>query len=336
MTPEERDDDALDERYRRASGAAAEAPSEAVRAAILAEGRRVAEQQRRAAGLAQLDTGRPAANDRHWRLAAIGTLLAATIAGLIVVPIYREPPAVPAESPLASTGAPASAVAPATAPAAEPGAAAPASLPPVTPMAALRSKAAPVSREAQSAAPADAMAPAPSAAPLQLPAPARNADAALGSTTLQAEASRAAGGATSHFAADSPQPAELPLTAGRRASAEAAPPRGVSRSAEPALAEMKAADPQATSALRAAVVTGDTASVTALVEAGTSLGPAGEDGRTALLLATVSGQTEVVRVLLAHGADPNVPGRDGRTPLTEARSRHLDTIAALLERAGAH
>ena len=94
-TPVDRDDDALDERYRRASATAPATPSAALRAAILAEGRRVAGEQRRAAEPARFDTGQPAANDGRWRLAALGTLLAAVIAGLIVTPLYREPPQTP-------------------------------------------------------------------------------------------------------------------------------------------------------------------------------------------------------------------------------------------------
>jgi hypothetical protein len=321
MTPDDRDDDALDERYRRASDAAGGVPGADVRAAILAEGRRVAEQQRRATGVARFDHGRPAANDRHWRL-AVGTLIAAAIAGLIVVPIYREPPAVPTDAPLAQSEAPAESVAP----------------------------------EARKASPSVAAAPAPASAPMAFPnaAPAQRARNAPPSYDVAPPPAVAPQPAQPAGDVHKPQAIIAPALAGlartdsaQRAAAPAAadaagrlenysmPEPSAQRAAAPAAGASKAAGPDAAAVLRAAIVRGDAAAVAALAAAGAPLNVRGEDGRTPLLLATVSGEAEVVRVLLAHGADPNAVGRDGRAPLAEARSRHLDAIAALLERAGA-
>ena len=64
MTSQEPDpiEAALLERYRKASSAESLEPTEAVRAAILAEGRRIAEQRAAAPPLRSFDTSRPAAN----------------------------------------------------------------------------------------------------------------------------------------------------------------------------------------------------------------------------------------------------------------------------------
>ncbi|MBS0395659.1 MAG: ankyrin repeat domain-containing protein, partial [Proteobacteria bacterium] len=67
--------------------------------------------------------------------------------------------------------------------------------------------------------------------------------------------------------------------------------------------------------------------------AGASAAAALPDGTPPLWLATRHGHIDIVRRLLAHGADPALRGPDGRTPLEEARARHLEAIAALLERA---
>jgi hypothetical protein len=96
MTSQEPDpiDAALLERYRQASRAEGLEPAEAVRAAILAEGRRVAE-QRAAAPLRSFDTSQPAANQPRWRIAALGTFGVAVLAALLIVPRWLIPAASP-------------------------------------------------------------------------------------------------------------------------------------------------------------------------------------------------------------------------------------------------
>jgi hypothetical protein len=108
MTP---NDDTRDEellaRYRRASEDAA-GPSDAVRAAILAESRRVAAELAKRAPPPTFDVSRPAANDSRWKIPAFGTIGAALLAALIFAPRYWEnaPPAqvsmVPAPAPVAA------------------------------------------------------------------------------------------------------------------------------------------------------------------------------------------------------------------------------------------
>jgi hypothetical protein len=95
MTP---NDDTRDEellaRYRRASEDTA-GPSDAVRAAILAESRRVAAELAKQAPPPTFDVSRPAANDSRWKIPAFGTIGAALLAALIFAPRYWEnaPPA---------------------------------------------------------------------------------------------------------------------------------------------------------------------------------------------------------------------------------------------------
>ena len=95
MTSEEPDavDAALLERYRQASSAEGLEPTEAVRAAILAEGRRIAQQRAAAPPLRSFDTSRPAANQSRFRLAAFGTFGIAILAVLLIVPRWLISPA---------------------------------------------------------------------------------------------------------------------------------------------------------------------------------------------------------------------------------------------------
>ncbi len=88
-------DKELLERYRRASDTEAAAPSEAVRAAILAESRRVAELRAQQAREQRIDASRPAANDSRWKITAFGTAGAALVAALLFAPRLWEsaPPA---------------------------------------------------------------------------------------------------------------------------------------------------------------------------------------------------------------------------------------------------
>ena len=86
-------DAALLERYRQASSAEGLEPTEAVRAAILAEGRRIAQQRAAAPPLRSFDTSRPAANQSRFRLAAFGTFGVAILAALLIVPRWLISPA---------------------------------------------------------------------------------------------------------------------------------------------------------------------------------------------------------------------------------------------------
>jgi hypothetical protein len=97
-------DDTRDEellaRYRRA-GADAPGPSDAVRAAILAESRRVADELAKQAPRSLLDVSRPAANDSRWKITVFGTAGAALLAALLFAPRYWEnaPPATMSTAP---------------------------------------------------------------------------------------------------------------------------------------------------------------------------------------------------------------------------------------------
>jgi hypothetical protein len=79
------------DRYRRASDAAPSQPSDVVREAILAEGRRAAARNT-APSAHQFDTKVPAANRPRWRYAAIGTACAAALAAFLVVPRFLVQP----------------------------------------------------------------------------------------------------------------------------------------------------------------------------------------------------------------------------------------------------
>ena len=82
-------DKELLERYRRASDTKPAVPSEAVRAAILAEGRRVAEQAT-ATSQQPFDVSRRAANDSRWKITAFGTAGGALLAALLFAPHLWE------------------------------------------------------------------------------------------------------------------------------------------------------------------------------------------------------------------------------------------------------
>ena len=110
-------------RYRSASAAQGSAPTEAVRAAILAESRRVAAELAKVTPQQPLDVSRPAANDSRWKITAFGTVGAALLAALLFAPRYWEslPKTQVSNAPAAKTAAlDAAAPAPAMAPAAAP------------------------------------------------------------------------------------------------------------------------------------------------------------------------------------------------------------------------
>jgi Ankyrin repeats (many copies) len=296
-------DKELLERYRRASDTEAAAPSEAVRAAILAEGRRAAELRAKEVR-GQPFTSRPAANDSRWKMTAFGTAGAALVAALLFAPRLWEsaPPA-----PSVSKTAPAS-----------PNASEPLQEIVVT-QARERSKA------ADAASPIASPIPAPEATALQprtdLPAPPARREALTRSAAPEEKIYPQKYAPAAVPAAPVPQSASL--TASQNVAGIAS-----SRSA-PQPAALQSA------ALQSAAASGDTVQTTALLNQGAALDARDEHGRTPLMLAVMQGRLDVVRLLLNRGADPNIADSAGRTPLQQAKQDNLREVAALLQRAGA-
>ena len=97
---------------------------------------------------------------------------------------------------------------------------------------------------------------------------------------------------------------------------------------------MNAHTQDGTTALRMAVLRGQTASVEVLLAKGADINARDQDGRTALMAAAVGGQTASVEVLLAKGADINARDQDGRTALMWAEKKGDSLIIQLLKKAG--
>jgi hypothetical protein len=306
-------DDTRDEellaRYRRAS-ADARAPSDAVRAAILAESRRVADELAKQTPRQPFDIARPAANDSRWKVTAFGIAGAALLAALLFAPRYWEN-APPAQVSMAPQPAPepASTSAPPQAPKAE----APASQSPGESTSLQEIVVTRADRKSAKTygAPSpqhDTAAPAPPASVAQ------------------------------NYAPVSPSVSNL-------AAAPAAPPSAAARLRSPDLSAVAASDALSATGgspsravsvlkpatLQSAVAQGDAAQAAALLDQGAVIDARDAAGRTPLMVAVTQGRLEIVRLLLARGADPDVADNTGRTPLQQARLQNLAEIAALLE-----
>jgi Ankyrin repeats (3 copies) len=304
MTSKERgqdQDNELLDRYRRASATEAAAPSDAVRAAILAEGRRVAEQLADKTAQPVFDSSRPAANDSRWKIPAFGTLGAALLAALLIAPRYWQtlPEGKVATAQL--TAPTTNSIAPSQAPAIPPPAAASESLQEVVVTQANRRRtdaAVESSRKAAAKTSKDELlANAPVAAP-QTPA-----------------------------RADAAPPVRAPLAAAR--SADSASYMSADRVAGARSAPSPAR-------LQSAAEGGDLAQASTLLDQGAAADARDAQGRTPLLLAITHGRLEVVRLLLQRGADPNIADNSGKTPLQQATEQNRKDIADLLRNAGAH
>jgi Meckel syndrome type 1 protein len=306
MTPEDSaHDKELLERYKRASDTEAAAPSDAVRAAIIAEGRRVVEQRAKSASQQPFDVSRRAANDSRWKITAFGTAGAALVAALLFAPHLRENARRPA---LQTSSAP---VAASNAPSAPPASAPPAN--------------APESNDERVELTASAKA-APKAAPkAESLKPVQQDRQASLAELAPAEQSQAEKKSAQALAGPSPSAAAGAPTAGYAQSDVSA---NRARSAR-----AKAEEP---SGLPLAVSSGDTLKIQTLMDQGAALNERDQLGRTPLMLAVIDGRRDVVRLLLDRGADPNAADHSGRTPLQMARKANLREIAALLERSGAH
>ncbi len=327
--PGQDEPDDVDELYRRASALDPDGPSEEVRRSVLAHAARLAAERTANAGYAK---ARPAR--RSWRRPALfGTLAAAAIAGLMVVPRLLPPGApvstlnaVTVTSPSAES-APAPAAPPSesrqmvtvtgerrSAPAAPP--------PPATAGsgAAARNAATPVPSTAAKSSAADA------AAPSQVQA----------SAAAETNAPRAPSGALSGALSmrDEAYLRRAPRVDSQGSSAAVEPQRGTP--AQPATAaqqELRAESPD--SALRRAAENGDTATLQTLLRGQVDTESPDAGGRTALMLATLSGHADVVDALLAHGANPNAADASGTTPLQAALAANHPTIVAALRAKGA-
>ena len=290
------DDPEVDAQYRQLMAADPSAPSEATRRAILAQARQLAADRR---PLAPHAAHRP--GTRWGRTALLGTLAAAVVAGLIIVPHYLVPGAsAPPESVAITQFDPPASLAVAPPPAVQPRVSTH-----VTSEHALARKVVPPAAAADNAAVAGKSIP--PSAPVQEATVARSAlaETKQGSTA----------GIRQQDSANFPA----------RTSSAAAPAVG-------AAVSVQEADPGAR--LRHAAQIGDLAQLQALARDQTDLNARDASGRTALLLATLNGQADAVAALLAYGADPSIADAQGVTPLQAARTTRAAAIVATLERYG--
>ena len=97
--------------------------------------------------------------------------------------------------------------------------------------------------------------------------------------------------------------------------------------------EMKATDPDGTTALHRAVHREDIKEVSALLRAGANVKASNRYGVTPLWLACLNGNIAIIEALLEAGADPNTATPEGETVLmTAARTGKVDAVKALLAR----
>jgi ankyrin repeat protein len=80
---------------------------------------------------------------------------------------------------------------------------------------------------------------------------------------------------------------------------------------------------------------GDTAALTAYVDAGLPADLANQNGDTLIMLAAYHGHAGTVRALLERGADPDRPNDRGQTPLAGAVFKGEAEVARVLFAAGA-
>ena len=328
--------DDVDEHYRRVTALEKAGPSESVRRAVLEHASRLAA-ERVAAERAGVESATDSARNNvvgigdarrrtprraWWRPAALSTLAAAGLAGLLIAPQFLPP-----HAPDKSASAPASV---------------PASVQP----------AAPEPSAPEQPAPADGGAPAAEqnlAKRQMAPAAASRAaaqDELVAQDKLQAQEQRsdASKANAQGAAADS---AEVPIEA-RRARSQASS-GAIASGAAPAPAPALQSAPAVQSAvpmavarlldpaveLRHAAGNGDMAALRAALERRPLIDARDKDGRSALMLAVLRGRGEAVDALLAAGADPNAADVHGVTPLHAALNGEQADIAAALRRAGA-
>ncbi|MFO1464918.1 MAG: ankyrin repeat domain-containing protein [Steroidobacteraceae bacterium] len=318
MTGGEPDEDLL-RRYREASDAQPAAPSQSVRAAILAEGRAAAARHAAAAqaplndvaGMATASLAARRARRFRWLYPLIGTASAAALAGILVLPRFLPAPSSTSSLAPDAQRAPVPELAAAPAPRAAPAA----------PGVALRQE-----RPTEAVAPAvvehDAARTNQSESVQAYTAPAQANASVTAQTTPNAAAPVAADVATT--AADK----RIERGAGRADAQASGSVQAQSSEYEPAAADA--------ALLFAAVRGNDLNQLRQALATGSPSDARDAQGRTPLLLAIELGRETLVAELLQQGADPDAVDRLGHTPLALAHRLQRDRIVQMLERAGAH
>ena len=301
VPPSKDESEDVDDYYRRVSALDPSRPNESVRRAVVEHAARLAEERTANNAPTGIRSTRPARNQTWWRPAAIGTLAAAVLAGLLITPQFLTPRAPPmSASAPAQVSQPKAGATPATPAEIQehpPGAAADEQLP------------SPSSSEAQGNA-----------------APTSNSVAEIAAKNAPAKvqsAAKARSGAAA--SSDSETDDRRTQTTPSTVSVLPAPPQ--------AAAPVVPAEPAAE--LRRAAEIGDVTKLQSLLGNQPGIDARDENGRTALMLATLHGQAAAVDALLARGADPNVADARGITPLQAAVAANQPAIIAALQRAGA-
>jgi hypothetical protein len=348
----ERPDDA-DELYRRASALDVSRPSESVRRAVLEHAAQLARQRAPTSPASRAPLRRLFAYAGR-RPAAFGTLAAAVVAGLLVLPTWRmlssrlEEPTASLDQVVTVTAARRDTVPPSAqyvpVPRAQPAPAAPATRIPERPLGAGDAVG---SRRTLSGYLTQRRAAPPAAAAVP-----ENAAPQGGPAGGAASADRSVASKEEMFT-NSPITARVaPITA-----APAAEGGVMAQAPAPAPAEQPAAEPKAVQeavvtqstatrglaapvsdqaeAFRRAAEKGDLVTLEALLGKQASIDARDAEGRTALMRAILGGQAQAVDALLAYGADPNLADRRGVTPLAAALAGNNATILQALRHHGA-
>jgi hypothetical protein len=346
VPPTQPPSDDIDSLYRSASALDPSRPSERTRQAVLAHARKVAVSHPHIAAKRR--------RERWWRPAVFGTLAAAGLAGLLVLPQILTPRVAPKMTHASAEHLEAGATAPASA-ASTPQKARP--LPTGPGASALAAPQPPAPPEAAGEAPM--LAPSPATTAKRSPPPqardddytasTRERDAinrrdAKTNTAPQPEARASANADVAGSPESHGQPGldSITITAQRKApvSFESISPVAVIAPPDPApaansagaSAASKVGSPQG---LRLAAESGDLKRLQRFLDQATNINSRDDAGRTALLLATIHGQTKAVELLLAHGADPNTADASGMTPLSAAVAGNRSAIIRILKNAGA-
>lgn len=305
----EAEDRELLERYRRASDADTAVPSDAVRAAILAESRRVAGELAKKDPQRVFDESRPAANDSRWKIPAFGTLGAALLAALLIAPRYWQT-APESKLSTAQNYAPAPAAAPVPAPA---------------------TSAAPKAESPARPAVSDALQDVVVTGARRRTAEAQTPIAAM-SAPLPAKDLPLDNPAPPTAAASSAAPSVAPLEESSRTAVSARFADSAGNDSGILPGHPSAPIP---ARLQSAAKAGDLSQANALLDRGAVVDTRDAKGRTPLMLAIAQGRLDVVRLLLQRGANPNIADNSGKTALQLATDQNLTDIAALLRDAGA-